>query len=293
MEACYYNKLEDGGVECTLCSHKCVLLPGEMGICKCRVNNDGVLVAKTYGVISGMTTETLGEMGFHFYPKEDLQLLSISGYGCNMNCPYCANKHISQGRIHTEPLHQEDLINRLKNLKKSSGVRGVCYTFNEPLIWFEHVRDYAKAVHEAGFYNAIETNGMIHPEAFKEILAYMDLVNIDYKGFSKEFYETYVHGDFDNVLENIHALEESGVFYEVSCVIVAGENDDEAFFEEGMRILKEKAPTARINLLAVVTRPDEEGIQVPSMEKMDALLDIAQRYFTDVKIVEREVLPRW
>ncbi len=293
MEASFYEKLADNGVKCTLCSHECVLLPNEMGICKCRVNKDGVLVAKTYGQISGMTSENLGEMGFHFYPNKELKLLSISGYGCNMNCPYCANAHISQGRIHTETLDKEDLVDRLKNLKKSSGVRGVCYTFNEPLIWFEHVRDYSKMLHDEGFMNAMETNGMAHPQAFKELLANMDLVNIDYKGFDKDFYEDYVHGDYQNVLENIQALEESGVYYEVSCVIVAGENDDEAAFEEGMKVLKEKAPSARINLLAVVIRHDEENIQVPTMEKMDALLAIAQRYFTDVKIVEREVLPRW
>lgn len=293
MEASFYEKLADNGVKCTLCSHECVLLPNEMGICKCRVNKDGVLVAKTYGQISGMTSENLGEMGFHFYPNKELKLLSISGYGCNMNCPYCANAHISQGRIHTETLDKEDLVDRLKNLKKSSGVRGVCYTFNEPLIWFEHVRDYSKMLHDEGFMNAMETNGMAHPQAFKELLANMDLVNIDYKGFDKDFYEDYVQGDYQNVLENIQALEESGVYYEVSCVIVAGENDDEAAFEEGMKVLKEKAPSARINLLAVVIRHDEENIQVPTMEKMDALLAIAQRYFTDVKIVEREVLPRW
>ena len=46
MEAAFYNKLEDGAVECQLCSHQCLLQPGEMGICKCRVNEDGVLIDK-------------------------------------------------------------------------------------------------------------------------------------------------------------------------------------------------------------------------------------------------------
>ena len=107
MEASYYRKLEDGAVECQLCAHQCVIQPGEMGICRCRVNDNGTLIAKTYGEISGMTTEDLIEMGFYFYPDKELRLLSISAYGCNMNCPYCINHHISQGRIHTEHLDPE------------------------------------------------------------------------------------------------------------------------------------------------------------------------------------------
>lgn len=294
MEAAFYNKLEDGAVECQLCSHQCLLQPGEMGICKCRVNEDGVLIAKTYGEISGLDTETLNEMGFHFYPDKDLKLLSISAYGCNMNCPYCANKHISQGRIHTESLGLEDLSERLDNLKRSTGVRGVCYTFNEPLIWYEHVRDYSKMVHEKGMLNAMETNGMINPDAFRSLLSEMDMVNIDYKGFSEEFYAEYVQGDFNNVLENIEILAKSGVYYEVTIVLVAGVNDNDAEFEEGMKILQKIAPNAPLNLLAVVPRPrfEEDEALVPSVEKMSDLLNIAEKYFEQVKIVEREVRPR-
>lgn len=293
MEACYYRKLEDGAVECQLCSHHCVILPGEMGICRCRVNDNGVLIAKTYGEISGMTTETLDEMGFHFYPDKDLKLLSISAYGCNMNCPYCINRHISQGRIHTEHLGPEELVERLKNLHRSRGVNGVCYTFNEPLIWFEHVRDYSKVVREAGYLNALETNGMIHTEAFQQLLETMDIVNIDYKGFNEEFYRDYLQGDFNNVLENIAALAKSGVYYEVTCLIVANVNDNDAEFEKGMQLLHDAAPDALVNLLAVVPQNKEEIKTEPSVEKMNDLLEIAKKYFSQVQIVAREKAPQW
>ena len=293
MEACYYRKLEDGAVECQLCSHHCVILPGEMGICRCRVNDNGVLIAKTYGEISGMTTETLDEMGFHFYPDKDLKLLSISAYGCNMNCPYCINRHISQGRIHTEHLGPEELVERLKNLHRSRGVNGVCYTFNEPLIWFEHVRDYSKVVREAGYLNALETNGMIHTEAFQQLLETMDIVNIDYKGFNEEFYRDYLQGDFNNVLENIAVLAKSGVYYEVTCLIVANVNDNDAEFEKGMQLLHDAAPDALVNLLAVVPQNKEEIETEPSVEKMNDLLEIAKKYFSQVQIVAREKAAQW
>ena len=293
MEASYYRKLEDGAVECRLCPHTCVIQPGEMGICRCRVNDNGTLIAKTYGEISGMTTENLKEMGFNFYPEKDLNLLSISAYGCNMDCPYCINRHISQGRIHTEHLDPKELVERLGNLHRARGVNGVCYTFNEPLIWYEHVRDYSKLVHEAGYLNALETNGMIDHEAFKTLLETVDMVNIDLKGFDEAFYSDYVKGDYENVLGNIAILAESGVYYEVTCLIVAGVNDDNETFEDGMKALKAVAPNAPVNLLAMVPQKDEEADLVPSAEKMHALLDIAAQYFEQVGIVDRNESSLW
>lgn len=293
MEASYYRKLEDGAVECQLCAHQCVIQPGEMGICRCRVNDHGVLIAKTYGEISGMTTENLTEMGFYFYPEKDLQLLSISAYGCNMNCPYCINRHISQGRIHTEPLAPAELLQRMENLRRGSGVSGVCYTFNEPLIWYEHVRDYSKIVREAGFMNALETNGMINPDAFRTLLETMDMVNIDYKAFDAETYRDYLQGDHDNVLENIRILAESGIYYEVTCLLVDGVNDSDAQFEQGMQQLHAVAPEAQVNLLAVVPRDKEEAEMVPSTQKMSDLLAIAEKYFDKVQIVDRDKAPQW
>ena len=67
MEASYYRKLEDGAVECQLCAHQCVIQPGEMGICRCRVNDNGTIDRQTYGEISGMTTEDLIRDGLYFY----------------------------------------------------------------------------------------------------------------------------------------------------------------------------------------------------------------------------------
>ena len=293
MEASYYRKLEDGAVECQLCAHQCVIQPGEMGICRCRVNDNGTLIAKTYGEISGMTTEDLIEMGFYFYPDKELRLLSISAYGCNMNCPYCITHHISQGRIHTEHLDPEELVQRLQNLHRSRGVEGVCYTFNEPLIWFEHVRDYSRYVHDAGFKNALETNGMINSEAFATLLETMDMVNIDFTAFDADTYREYLHGDYENVLENIAILAGSGVYYEVTCLIVAGVNDDPAQFEAGMQALKEAAPEAPVNLLAVVPRQEEDADTEPSPERMHELLAIAERYFLQAQIVDRDKAPQW
>ena len=42
-EALLYEKLDDGGVRCDLCAHRCTIKPGRKGVCLVR---DGEVVAK-------------------------------------------------------------------------------------------------------------------------------------------------------------------------------------------------------------------------------------------------------
>lgn len=46
-EARLWKSLKDGAVQCRLCSHYCVVRPGERGKCGVRANEDGVLYALT------------------------------------------------------------------------------------------------------------------------------------------------------------------------------------------------------------------------------------------------------
>ena len=134
---------------------------------------------------------------------------------------------------------------------------------------------------------------MINSEAFATLLETMDMVNIDFKAFDADTYRDYLHGDYENVLENIAILAKSGVYYEVTCLIVAGVNDDPAQFEAGMQALKEAAPEAPVNLLAVVPRQEEDADTEPSLERMHELLAIAERYFLQAQIVDRDKAPQW
>lgn len=286
MEAAYYSAWQDNTVKCFLCPHECVIAEGKYGICRARCHEDGKLVAKTYGEISGMSTQSMHKMNFYFYPDDSIKLLSIASYGCNFTCPYCFNKHISQARIHTEHVGVEDLLVRINNLK-GQGVQGVCYTFNEPGIWFEHVRDYSKAIHEAGFLNAMETNGHLHSSAFRELLKYMDLVNLSYKGFDEEFYIEHCEGDFHTVCENIKILAQSGVYYEISCVLVKELNDDEKSFRKGMALLQSLAPDAKVSLIPVAPMENEEMIP-PSIAVLRDLESVAKEYFTEVYLAIEE-----
>ena len=52
MEAMYYEKVDNKSVKCKLCPHGCVIKDGELGICKVRKNEAGVLLSLNYGKIA-------------------------------------------------------------------------------------------------------------------------------------------------------------------------------------------------------------------------------------------------
>lgn len=61
---------------------------------------------------------------------------------------------------------------------------GVAYTYNEPLIGYEYVRDCAALVHEQGMVNVLVTNGTVEEEPWRALLPLVDAANIDLKGFT-------------------------------------------------------------------------------------------------------------
>ena len=107
---------------------------------------------------------------------------------------------------------------------------GIAYTYNEPLVGYEYVRDCAKLVKERGLYNCVVTNGYINEEPLLDIIEYIDAFNIELKAFSNEFYRK-VKGDLETVKNTIKiAAQYSHV--EVTTLIIPGENDSEEEIEE-------------------------------------------------------------
>ena len=70
----------------------------------------------------------------------------------------------------------------------SQGNVGVAYTYNEPLVGYEFVRDCSQAVHARGQVNVLVSNGQVNDAPLSELLPLIDAANIDLKGFTAEVY---------------------------------------------------------------------------------------------------------
>jgi pyruvate formate lyase activating enzyme len=166
-----------------------------------------------------------------FYPGS--KILSVGSYGCNLRCPFCQNCDISMAdgeRIQTVNITPEELVNKALELVPHGNI-GIAYTYNEPLVGYEFVRDCAERAAEHGLKNVVVTNGCICEEPLRELLPQIDAMNIDLKGFTERFYRM-IGGDLGTVKNSIRLASQS-CYVEVTTLVIPGENDS----EEEMRAL--------------------------------------------------------
>jgi len=104
---------------------------------------------------------------------------------------------------------------------------GLAFTYNEPVIWFEFMRDAAIAIKEAGLQTVMVSNGFVTPGPLKEITAFIDAFNIDLKAFNSEFYRKLTGADIDPVKRTLKQIVQSGKHLEITTLIIPSQNDSE------------------------------------------------------------------
>lgn len=211
---------------CTLCFHRCALEEGQVGLCGARALRGGAIVPLYYGTLTAMALDPIEKKPLRrFHPGS--VILSVGSYGCNMHCPFCQNHEISmpsQPDAAANSIPPSALAAHAQALKGAGNI-GVAYTYNEPLVGYEYVRDCAAEVRSRGLYNVLVTNGMIEPEPWRTLLTHIDAANIDLKGFTSAWYQR-LGGDLETAKRSI-ALAADACHVEVTALLVPGENDSE------------------------------------------------------------------
>ena len=94
-DAALWDPAEDGAVKCRLCAHRCLIRPGQRGVCAVRENRAGRLVTLVYGEVVAAHVDPIEKKPlYHFLPGSTA--LSIATPGCNFRCGFCQNWQISQ-----------------------------------------------------------------------------------------------------------------------------------------------------------------------------------------------------
>lgn len=232
-------------VQCHVCAHHCVIKPNELGTCKTRKNIDGILYSLIYGsLISSGTVDPIEKKPlYHFYPNASA--FSIATIGCNLKCKHCQNWQISKsfpdinGKIaqfceedkrelhahnfNLTELSSEQVVERAKRVRSKI----IAYTYNEPLIWYEFVKKTALLAKEEGMKNVLVTGGYSSSQANKEYVKFIDAANIDFKGFTNEFYQKFVGvPNFKPILETAEFFKTHGIHIEITNLIIPNENDN-------------------------------------------------------------------
>ena len=226
-KAAWYEKLDGDKVICRLCPFDCRLTPDKKGICKSRYNRDGELVTDNYGELVTLAVDPVEKKPlYHFYPGTDI--LSTGPNSCNFQCKHCQNWTISQQKTSTRFVSPDKLVEAALNYRSV----GVAFTYTEPLMWFEYIRDVAPLLREENLKVVLVTNGFINPEPLEELIPLVDAANVDLKSMNPDFYRRICKGKLAPVLDNIRRLAESKVHLELTNLIIPGLNDSEKELEE-------------------------------------------------------------
>ena len=221
---------------CEVCFRHCELQEGQTGPCGARTASGGCVRPVFYGRVSSLALDPIEKKPLaRFHPGS--MILSAGGLGCNLRCPFCQNHEIAQADgengfpVRTEEMPPDTLAELAAHYRQAGNI-GLAYTYNEPLVCWEYVRDTARLVHEREMLNVLVTNGCAETGILEQLAPYIDAMNIDLKGFTDRYYREVLGGDRQMVMAFIReAVKRCHV--ELTTLVVPGENDSE---EEMLRL---------------------------------------------------------
>lgn len=227
-EALLYEPMDGTRVRCSLCAHRCVIKEDGTGICGVRFNRKGRLYSAVYDhVISAGVDPIEKKPLFHFQPGSGS--LSIATMGCNMKCAHCQNFEISQppaesGEIRGRAIEPE----RLVESAVEAGCSSISYTYTEPTVFFELALETALAASERGLKNVFVTNGYMTRETLDAIDLHLHGANVDLKSYRDKFYRDQCGARLGPVVDTIRAMKQSGIWVEITTLIIPDLNDSDA-----------------------------------------------------------------
>ena len=218
---------------CKVCFRHCDIEEGALGACKARTCLDGVVVSANYGRVTALALDPIEKKPLaRFCPGS--KILSYGSYGCNLFCPFCQNYDISRtdgSEFEAEDKLTPEALADIAYKFRDRGNIGVAYTYNEPMVSYEFVRDAAKLVKAKGMKNVLVTNGTAELPVLEEILPFIDAMNVDIKSMSEKTYKDVLKGDLTTTKAFIErAVKDCHV--ELTMLIVTDMNDSEEEMRE-------------------------------------------------------------
>ena len=229
IKALFWEKKSDASsVLCRLCPRQCLISDGKRGFCNVRLNKNGVLYSLVYGYPVALQVDPIEKKPFaEFMPGT--RTFSIGTLGCNLDCLFCQNHHLSRG-IPSENMDNPDKYfspESIIDLSIKNNCRSVAFTYNEPTVWAEYAIDIARLAQKKGIAIVLVSNGYISKQAADVLYPLIDAANIDMKGFSEKFYSEMTGARLKPVLDSIKYLYALNKHIELTNLVIPNKNDDE------------------------------------------------------------------
>ena len=236
-----YERLPGARLRCHACGHRCLIPPGQRGICRVRFNADSRLMVPS-GYVGGQQLDPIEKKPFfHAYPGA--RALSFGMLGCDLHCGFCQNWLSSQAlrdpAAGTPP--QEVTPREIVDMALRHRARVLTSTYNEPLITSEWAVEIFKEGKARGLTCSYVSNGNATSEVLDFLRPWVDLYKVDLKGFDDRRYRK-LGGVLQTVLDTIRMLHARGFWAEVVTLVVPGHNDSDEELSALARFLVSVSP---------------------------------------------------
>ena len=216
---------------CGICAHACQFPASSnfTGRCRTRRRLNDTIESLVYGRLVAEHIDPIEKKPIHHVLPASLTY-SIATVGCNFRCAHCQNSGISQvtGALPPEKSGQVRAPGEVAQRALAAGCRSISYTYVEPTIFLEFALDCCRAAKNLGLSNIFVSNGFMSAESARLLASSLTAINIDLKSFSDGFYEKICGGRLQPVLDNIAHFHRSGVWLEVTTLLIPGLNDNQA-----------------------------------------------------------------
>ncbi len=236
-----YQRQAGGRVRCHACGHRCLILPGQRGVCKVRWNEDGRLMVPA-GYVAALQLDPVEKKPFfHVYPGA--RALSFGMLGCDLHCAFCQNWLTSQALRDPEAGAEPEPISAgaIADLAVRHRARILTSTYNEPLITAEWAVEVFRAGRARGLVGSFVSNGNATPEVLDYLRPWVELYKVDLKSFDDRHYRK-LGGLLRTVLDTIRLLHARGFWVEVVTLVIPGFNDSDAELGDIARFLASVSP---------------------------------------------------
>ena len=169
-----------------------------------------------------------------------------------------------------------ELADLALRLRRERGNLGLAYTYNEPLVGWEFVRDCAREVHARGMLNVLVSNGCAEAAVVEELAPLVDAANIDLKGPSQAYYD-WVGGDFAAVCRTIRTLHAAGCHVEATTLVVPGRNDADGDVDAVASFLASVSPDIPLHVTRFFPRFRMSDASPTPVEAIHRLVAVARR----------------
>ena len=274
-EALFYRTLDNGAIDCVLCPNKCCISESESGDCRVRRNINGKLVADNFGKVSSLHFDPIEKKPlYHFYPGR--KILSVGSIGCNLHCEFCQNYEISQTTIEEYPwasqYKPEQLVEMASNETDNIGL---AYTYNEPAIFYEFMKETACLAKVSDLQNVMVSNGYINQEPLNQLFPFLDAFNIDLKAFNDEFYGKITGGRLESVKSTLKSIKNQGKHLEVTHLVIPRLNDNVNEFRELVHWISNELGNDTVLHISRYFPAHVSSIAAPSVSTLEVFFEIA------------------